>query len=352
MSKASVELFKVTPEEQRRAEQQIRQTQRDVDFNIRDLPIDYLVGKFREDLYYIPDYQREYVWRMSNKCAFIESVILGLPIPMMFFAEMDDGRFEIVDGAQRMYTLESFMEDGLRLTGLEKLHSLNDFYHSDLPTSQQRKFASRPLRIVVLEERTTRDLRYELFKRINTRGEKARPSEVRRGAYPGPFMDFLKRVSQDPLFGKLCPISEIMRLRREPTELVLRFFAYSDRYKKFRHSVHKFLDKFACDQQKGFDEESMAREFARMLRFVEQHFPHGFAKGPQMRSAPRVRFEAISVGVNLALREHPDLIPGPMAWLDSPDFKTHTTTHASNSLPRLKGRIEYVRDRLLEEARE
>ncbi len=352
MSKTPAELFKVTPEEQRRAEKQIRQTQRDVEFNIRDFPIDYLVGKFREDLYYIPDYQREYVWRMSNRCAFIESLILGLPIPMMFFAEMDDGRFEIVDGAQRMYTLVSFMDDDLKLTGLDKIDTLNDFSYSDLPTPQQRKFSSRPLRIVILEERTTFDLRYELFKRINTRGEKARASEVRRGAYPGPFMDFLQRVSQDPLFLKLCPISEVMRRRREPTELVLRFFAYSDRYKRFRHAVGKFLDSFANEHQQGFDIERMEREFSNMLQFVGKHFPHGFAKGSNARSAPRVRFEAISVGVNLALREQPDLVPGSIKWLDSEEFDKHTTTHASNSRPRMRGRIEFVRDRLLEGARE
>ena len=351
MSRASDGLFKVTAEDQARAEEQIRQSQREVDFNIRDFPIDYLVGKFREDLYYIPDYQREYVWRSRNRCDFIESVILGLPIPMMFFAMMDDGRLEIVDGVQRMSTLESFMDDDLKLTGLEQLSSLNGFGHSDLLISQQRKFASRPLRIVVLEERTTSELRYELFKRINTRGEKARPSEIRRGAFPGPFMDFLNSVSDDPLFLELCPVSEKMRLRRERTELVLRFFAYSDRYKLFRHAVGSFLDKFASDHQQGFDEERMEREFTNMLGFVSRHFPHGFAKGPNTRLAPRVRFEAISVGVNLALREKPDLVPGPVTWLESREFAEHTTTHASNSRPRLRGRIEFVRDRLLEGAR-
>ena len=92
----------------------------------------------------------------------------------------------------------------------------------------------------------------------------------------------------------------------------------------------------------------MSREFDRMLSFVEKYFPHGFGKGPNSKATPRVRFEAIAVGVNLALRANPELIPTDVSWLQSDEFTTHTTTHASNSLPRLRGRVEFVRDRLLE----
>ncbi len=347
MSKGEQTLFKITDGDQARAEAQIRQLQKEVDFNIRDFPIDYLVAKFREELYYIPTYQREFVWRLNNRCAFIESVILGLPIPLMFFAEMDDGRFEIVDGAQRMNTLESFMSNDLQLRGLEKLKLLKEFRFRDLPLSQRRKFESRPMRIVILDEATTVDLRYELFKRINTRGERARPSEIRKGAYAGPFLDFLQECGGDDRFLKLCPITDSLRRRREPQELVLRFFAYSDRYKKFRHDVHTFLNKYAEDHRTDFDHDRLSTEFSRMLEFVMRYFPHGFAKASGAKSTPRVRFEAISVGVNLACRVNPDVVPRDMGWLDSEEFLQHTTTHASNSQPRLAGRVEYVRDRLL-----
>ena len=84
-----------------------------------------------------------------------------------------------------------------------------------------------------------------------------------------------------------------------------------------------------------------------MLRFVDIFFPHGFSKSKKSTSTPRVRFEAIAVGVNLARRKKPDLEPGKMDWLDSDEFMKHTTTHASNSGPRLRGRVEFVRDALL-----
>ena len=84
-----------------------------------------------------------------------------------------------------------------------------------------------------------------------------------------------------------------------------------------------------------------------MLDFVEKYFPYGFEKTKNAKSTPRVRFEAISVGVALALRKKPDLVPDSMEWLNSDQFKVHTTTHASNSPKRVSGRIEYVRDILL-----
>ena len=335
------------------ADREIKAKQREVKYDLRDFTIAFLVDQFRQDVFYIPDYQRAFVWPERHRCRFIESVLLGLPIPMMFVADMEDGRLEIVDGAQRIQTLESFTSNDLELSKLEKLASLNGFRYSDLPVSQQRKFGTKALRIVVLEDSTSPETRQEIFDRVNTSQVKARASEIRRGAHPGPLMTFIQDCAGRPLFEKLCPVSETLRRRREPQELVLRFFAYSDRYKEFRHDVERFLTQFVKDHQTRFSVKRFENEFTRMLEFVQKFFPFGFAKGSNARTTPRVRFEAISVGVNLALRERPDLVPpDPHNWLGSPDFERHTTTHASNSQPRLRGRIEFVRDHLLGKERE
>lgn len=92
---------------------------------------------------------------------------------------------------------------------------------------------------------------------------------------------------------------------------------------------------------------NLKKDFENMLNFVDKYFPNGFAKTKGAKSTPRVRFEAISVGTALALETKPDLQPTDMSWLDSEDFSRETTTHASNSKPRLKSRIFYVKDRLL-----
>lgn len=267
----------------------------------------------------------------------------------MFVADTDDGRLEIVDGVQRIQTIVSFLDGSLKLTKLEKLTELEGFKFRDLPEPQQRKLMNRALRLIVLEDATTLDIRHEIFKRINTTGMRAKPSEIRRGSYRGEFMTFIAHCAKHPLLLELCPIGKKMVLRREPEELVVRFFAYSENYMAFRHDVDKFLDAFAQDMtESGFPRKRFDSEFTRMLEFVKEHFPHGFAKTPSSSSTPRVRFEAISVGVNLALKEKPDLIPRNVrGWLGCDAFTEHTTTHASNSPRRLRGRVEFVRDSLL-----
>ena len=152
---------------------------------------------------------------------------------------------------------------------------------------------------------------------------------------------------KDEQFNKLCPISDTMKNRYEDSELIVRFFAYLNNYQNFQHVVDDFLNDFVQGKEKEFDEDTYEEEFRNMLNFVEKYFPYGFAKTKNAKSTPRVRFEAISVGVALALRENPDLVPDSMEWLDSEEFKKHTTTHASNSPKRVSGRIEYVRDVLL-----
>lgn len=337
----------ITPKARETAEKQIRARQREIKYDLRDFTIDYIVREFKNRRFHIPEYQRKFIWKQKNRSRFIESVLLGLPIPLMFVADTDDGRMEIVDGAQRICTLESFVDNAHELGDLQRLPSLNGFKFKDLPESSQRKFGNKPLRMVFIDEGTTMKSRQEIFDRVNTSGVEANSAEIRRGTYQNSFMKFIIECAKDPLLEQLCPLSKNMIDRRQREELVLRFFTYSERLDDFRHDVDNFLDKYVADQDDDFDKDRLHREYVAMLQFVERHFPGGFAKSKTAKATPRVRFEALSVGVNLALREYPDLSPRNMDWLDSPEFKDHTTTHASNSLPKLKGRIEYVRTQLL-----
>lgn len=342
-----------TEEQKLLADRQIKERQHDVKYDLRDFTVDYLVDAYQEDLFFIPTYQREFIWPEANKGKFIESVILGLPIPMLFVADMADGRLEIVDGAQRIQTLEAFLSGSLRLSNLSLLPDLEGFSVEDLSIAQLRKLKTRALRLVVLEDGTTEEIRQELFHRINTQSVKARGSEVRRGSLRGPFLDFIKECAADPLFRKLCPISPAMIKRREDEELVTRYFCYSDRYETFKHDVDGFVDAYVQEHREDFDRDRLDAEFRQMLVFVSKYFPHGFAKTATSKTTPRVRFEAISVGVTLAQRIDLDVVPAtpPAAWLDSKDFVQQTTTHASNSGPRLRGRVEFVRDKIIGDER-
>lgn len=340
----------ITSEMKKKAEEQIKTLRKEIDYTTRDYSIDFLVQKFREDEFYIPDeYQRQFIWDDDKKSLFIESVLLGLPIPLMFFSDTEDGRCEIIDGAQRTQSLEAFMNNDLELTNLKKLDSLLGFKYDDIPEYFKKKFYKTNIRVVVLSDETTLDIRQEIFTRINTSGVKANPIEVRRGQFMQTnFMRFIKECSEDSVFLKLCPVSETLKKRYEGQELVLRFFAYLNNYKKFEHRVDQFIDDYVDNNKDTFNKDEYLKEFKGMLDFVDKNFPYGFAKSKNAKSTPRVRFEAIAVGVALALRENEKLLVNNVDWIESDKFRIHTTSHASNSPKRVKGRIEYVRDMLLE----
>ena len=348
MAKNPDKLFPITDAIRLQAEKQLTTHQRAVDFDIKEFTVELLCNKFLGNDLIIPEYQRKDVWKLEKKSRFIESVLMGLPIPYMFGAELQNtGEIEVVDGAQRLYTVTGFLNGDFRLTELEQLSFLSDFCFTDLSMSQQRRFKNRTLRMVVLSEKADNSTRFDIFERINTGSELLTASELRRGAFPGPFYDLVEECAGLSEFRSICPLSTALRSRREPEELVLRFFAYSERYRDFKHDVARFLNEYLVEKNSTQVGEEKRSEFDTMLAFVGEHFPNGFAKTRKGKSTPRVRFEAISVGVHLALQENPGLTAGSMTWLDSEEFLAYTTTHASNSRPRLRGRIEFVRDSIL-----
>lgn len=320
---------KVTPEQVEAAERQLKELQRQVEYDTKDYTLELLLDKFEKGDFYIPDYQRQFVWKPNNRSLFIESVLLGLPIPFMFFAGCDDGRLEIIDGAQRMQTLREFVKRKMKLSKLAKLTELDGFVFEDLSTATQRKFLNRTFRVVVLDEKTTTDIRQDLFNRINTSGVKASDSEVRRGSYPGKLTSYIEKCCKNELFVALCPISKNKAVRQERFELVLRFFAYLNDYKHFEHEVNPFLNDFLAKNLDSFDEQQYETDFIGMLNFVQKHFQFGFAKSQNATTTPRVRFEAISVGVALALRAYPNLEVKNVDWLNSEEFKVLTTSDAN-----------------------
>ncbi|MBI3427583.1 MAG: DUF262 domain-containing protein [Acidobacteria bacterium] len=350
----------VSEQEKLAAEEQIREERKVVDYDTKEYTVELIVSKYRngkdedENELFIPEYQREFVWDEKRQSKFIESVMLDLPIPYIFTAALhkeiseDEGRIEIVDGSQRIRTLDAFLNDELELKGLEKLTRLNGFKFKDFDISRQRKFKRRPIRVIELSEKADDQIRRDIFERINTGSDELSPMEKRKGIFEGPFYDFIAECAANPLFDNLTPISAVRRKREEAAEMVLRYFAYADRYEKFQKSVTDFLNDFIKEKRSSFDKVRMQEEFLSMLAFVEKYFPFGFRKTDKNQSVPRVRFEAISVGVTLALRERSGLVPQDVSgWLESDEFKFHTVSDASNSRPKVIARIEFVKNKLL-----
>lgn len=340
--------------EKQAAEEQILAEKIPVDYDTKEFVVEHIISEFNKNEYIIPPYQREFVWDEKKQSKFIESVLLDLPIPYLFFADdKDEGKLEIVDGSQRIRTLVAFKSDRLMLIKLQKLDKLNGFKFSYLPESRQRRFLRKTLRSIELTEKATFEVKKDIFQRINTDPYDLTDMEIRKGMYQeGDFYKLIKMCSKNAKFIELCPISTKRKKRGEQQELVLRYFAYSDKYQDFNHRVDSFLDKYMKDKHpNNFDEVIMNQQFDAMIKFVDEYFPYGFKKAKSHNSTPRVRFEAISVGVTLALRKDPNLRPTNVdKWLSSDEFKKHTTSDASNNKTKVIGRIEFVRDQLLKNA--
>ncbi len=129
----------VTGAQQAVAEAEIVAQSKRIEFYITEYSVEILANKMRDGEFEVPPYQREFTWEPERKSRFIESVIMGLPIPFLFFWEMEDGRLEIVDGSQRLRTIQEFVLGGLRLGVLKSLATVSNFCFADLPESRQRK---------------------------------------------------------------------------------------------------------------------------------------------------------------------------------------------------------------------
>ena len=360
MQKKQNTLFEldITDEQKEAAEAEIREKQKVVDYDTKEYPVEVLVQKYRDGLdedineLYIPDYQRELIWDDIRQSKFIESIFLGLPIPYIFVADLrpeedDLARLEIVDGTQRIRTLDRFLCNELKLCELKKLVSLNHFKFNDLPLARQRRFNRATIRMIVLTEKADEETRRDLFERVNNSVE-LNDMEKRRGIFSGLFLELIEELAKYPKFIQLCPLSEASKLKREPEEFVLRFFAYLDNYQNFERRVNLFLNEYLERKNNNeLDKDAFRNKFYAMLDFVHKFFPNGFSKKKGHVRTPRIRFEAISVGVALALEQNRNLVPKTLDWLESKEFKEYTTSDASNSKPKVIQRIEYVRDQLL-----
>ncbi|MER5745977.1 DUF262 domain-containing protein [Streptomyces sp. NPDC002225] len=350
----------ITPDERDAAEKQIVDQSKRIDFYITEYSVEILANKMQSGEYVVPDYQREFTWEHERKSKFIESLIMGLPIPFIFFWEMEDGKLEIVDGSQRLRTIEAFLLKDYRLGELDQLSNVSYFTFEDLPESRQRKIRNRSIRGIVLNEHADEVARLDMFERINTGSKNANTAEIRRGALAGPFMRLVTELANDARFADLAPISAKSKSERGYEELVTRFFAYGDGLDKYRDRPADFIFDYVKNKNIVFGErptllEEYRRRFQETMDFVERVFPYGFRKTPTGKATPRARFEAIAIGSYLALVEKPQLRGmsrdevNLRSWLQGAEFLSVTGSDGANARARLEGRINFVRDRLVRE---
>ncbi|CAD5256072.1 MULTISPECIES: DUF262 domain-containing protein [unclassified Imperialibacter] len=369
------DFFVMTEAKLEKLENQIKQEQQSVSYDIREFTIEYYVDKYLKGIekddneIYVPDYQREFIWDYGRQSRFIESIFLGLPIPLIFVAEIEEtGRLEIVDGSQRIRTLAAYVQNDLKIQNLKKLSELNGLNFEHLKPARQRIFKNSSLRMIVLSTKATPEVRNDMFGRINTSSVPLVGMETRRGVFRGPFTDFITEMAALKLFKKLCPIDFHFKDRREDEELILRFFAFADTYPHFkiggtdldRTGVANFLDRYYELKNSELTKDDLEKRkdvLVKVLKFVERTFPErGFGKYKNSQSTSRSYFEAIAVGALLALRKKPDLVISDISWshLDKRNpnelFKALSGKYHTHRPASIRERLELVRDKLLENA--
>lgn len=356
-----------TDEEISTAEAAISTVSRQVKFTIAEYPISVYVERFKDDVngrFFIPEYQRKLAWKPQQQSEFIESLLIGLPIPFLFFYQMPDGRMEIVDGSQRMRAMRAFLREGLRLSDLILVPELNGFTFDDLPKDRRNKVEDVTIRTIVLDTSTDPSTRAEMFARINKSGTVANEAEIRRGSLPGPVTELIRELAESSAFETVTPMSQKMVDQREREELVTRFFAYLNRWQtpegrfpNYRDRPKKFLYDYLKSENDNATEnpdllENMRTEFERMLQVVPTVFQNGFRKSSNANTVPRVRFEAIAIGTALALRNDANLnitaeqVAERMA---DKNFDKIVVSDGANVRSKLEGRIGLVRSILIDQ---
>lgn len=206
-----------------------------------------------------PDFQREYVWVEKQKTRLIESILLGIPLPAFYFNQDMDGKYQIVDGVQRLSTIAAFMkgEHTLHATHLEYLKSYDGLKFNNLGTLEIRRFKSTQIVVHVIEPTTPTGIKYDIFSRVNTLGSPLKPQEIRHAMSTSRSREFLNHFIKNPYFDKATDYNfwkksesgELIRNsgRMTDREIALRFCAFRistlDEYRKFS-SLDNFLINF------------------------------------------------------------------------------------------------------------
>ncbi len=226
-----------------------------------------------------PGYQRRDRWSTEKQSQLIESFLMNVPVPPVFLNEDVYGQYSVIDGRQRLSAIYEFLSGALYLTGLEVFSDINGRNYRDLPSKLQSVFRTRPtLRAVIILRQSDPDIKYEVFRRLNTGGVNLNAQEIRNSVFSGSLNETLVNLSTDQTFHKLLGINNLRtsRLYQEmgDVELVLRFFTFRETWRTFSGGITRSMDTF-IDENRNMPSEELRtaeRDFLRALKNVEMCF--------------------------------------------------------------------------------
>ncbi|HAS8329498.1 TPA: DUF262 domain-containing protein [Vibrio vulnificus] len=201
-----------------------------------------------------PDYQRNYLWDNKKASLLIESILLNIPIPVVYVAENQDSQWNVIDGLQRLTSLYRYFKNEFKLTKLEVLSELNGLTYHNLPPKAKRMLGNGMFRVVVLLAETHPEIKYDVFMRLNTGSVRLNEQELRNCLFRGEFNDFLKECRHNEQFLTCLKLKQPHN-RFADVEMILRFFALRESYNlntktlKYPGRMKTFLNEYMDKHQ-------------------------------------------------------------------------------------------------------
>jgi hypothetical protein len=222
--------FADTPEDEDSKIDDIPKGERNLRTQAYDMSISDIITKINEgDIVLDPDYQRNYVWDEKRASLLIESILLNVPIPVVYVAEDDDGKWDVVDGLQRLNSLRRYFGNEFKLKGLSVLDELNKCFFKDLNAKAARILRNGILRIILIFKESHSEIKYEIFMRLNRGAVKLTEQELRNCLYRGRFNDLLHELREEKIVQKMLGLDEPDN-RMADAEVLLRHFTVRGGY--------------------------------------------------------------------------------------------------------------------------
>ncbi len=237
-----------------------------------DIEVESLIRRLEQGDIYIPEFQRHYVWDIKQASRFVESILLGLPVPQIFLAQDKEKKRIVIDGQQRLKTLQFFKEGKFhnkrkfKLTGVQPQYEGKTY--DDLDESDARTFMDYVIRAITIKEISpSREAIYHIFERLNTGGQNLRPQEIRTAIYHGFVIETLEELNKyeswREIYGKE---SKYLKDR----ELILRFlslYCYAGKYKSpMKGFLNRSTENFIENGKENFIRKGEI--FKRTVRYI------------------------------------------------------------------------------------
>lgn len=212
-----------------------------------DFSISTLLDSLEKGNIFIPEFQRRYVWSQPQASRLIESLIIQCPIPVIYLNQEKDEKLSVIDGNQRLLSLQKFVRNQFELKGLTAYPELEGSKFYDLDPRFQRHILNRTLRCILIAKDTHPQIKFDVFERLNSGSVKLTSQELRHGIYHGSFMKLINSLGKNKDWRSLINQGTDKRMKGE--ELIIRFFSFHYNLSQYKKPLANFMNEF-CEANK------------------------------------------------------------------------------------------------------